>query len=159
MDSSKQLEALIGERLSELQHTLATAESCTGGLIAHTITNVPGASGYFTGGVIAYSNEIKIRYLGVPPGVLAEHGAVSEPVARLMALNVQRAFQTQYALSATGIAGPGGGTSEKPVGLVYFGLATDGPVEVVRHLFEGGREEIKSKTAEAALALLWEHIS
>lgn len=152
------LEVLIGQRLSSQGRTLATAESCTGGLIAHRITNVPGASAYFLGGLVAYSNAVKVEALGVARADLDAHGAVSEPVAREMAEGVRTRFGADLAIGVTGIAGPTGGTAEKPVGLVFISVASEGKTWVARHVFPGSREEVKRQAAENALQLLWEHI-
>jgi len=150
------LENLIGQRLTRLKATLATAESCSGGLIAHRLTNAPGASAYFLGGVIAYSNAVKRALLNVSEEALDAHGAVSEPVARQMVEGALVRFGSDYALGVTGIAGPGGGTSDKPVGLVYIAVSGPNGTRVVHHVFEGTREQVKQQTAEAALQLLWE---
>lgn len=139
--------------------TLATAESCTGGLVAHRITNIAGASSYYLGGVVAYANQVKIELLHVDAGVLAAHGAVSEAVARQMAEGVRKRFGADVAVALTGIAGPSGGTPEKPVGLVYLAAAgTEGAI-ARRRQFSGSREEIKEAAASAALELLWEQIA
>ncbi|HIP99315.1 TPA: nicotinamide-nucleotide amidohydrolase family protein, partial [Candidatus Bipolaricaulota bacterium] len=127
-------EVEVGERLRKLGKTLAVAESCSGGLLAMRITEVPGASDYFLGGIVSYANAAKERLLAVPGEVLAERGAVSPECARAMALGVKRAFGADYALAITGIAGPGGGTPEKPVGLVYIAVAgPEGEAEVRQH--------------------------
>ena len=149
------LELEIGERLRGSGRTLAVAESCTGGLLAMRITEVPGASEYFLGGIVSYANPAKERLLGVPGEVLARHGAVSEECARAMALGARAAFGADYALAITGIAGPGGATPEKPVGLAYIALAgPDGEVEVREHGFVGSRQGVRWSASEAALALL-----
>ena len=145
------LEELVGMRLREQGKTLAVAESCTGGLICHRITNVSGASDYFMGGVVSYSNQAKTDLLRVPEKTLATRGAVSAETAQAMALGVREAFHSDYGLSVTGIAGPTGGTPEKPVGTVFMGLATAEGV-MARHLkFSGDREMIKALTAQTAL--------
>lgn len=148
------LELRIGEVLRERGLTLAVAESCTGGLLGMRITEVPGASDYFRGGVIAYSNAVKERVLGVPKAVLETQGAVSAECAQAMAEGVRRLLQADLALAITGIAGPTGGTPEKPVGLVYIALAHPGGVEVERHEFRGSRQGVRWSAAEAALSLL-----
>ncbi len=145
------LETRVGYLLREQGLTLAVAESCTGGLICHRLTNVPGASDYFMGGVVSYSNLAKQELLQVPADTLAAWGAVSEETAKAMASGVREAFHTDIGLSVTGIAGPTGGTPEKPVGTVYIGLATPQKVEARHHLFHGSREEIKALSAQAAL--------
>lgn len=137
---------------------MGLAESCTGGLIAHRVTNVSGASAYFLGGVVVYSNEAKERLLGVSADTLARFGAVSEPVAREMAAGAQRTFGAECAAAVTGIAGPTGGTAEKPVGLVYIAAAAGGRIAVERHVFSGDREAVKRQTADRALTLLRECI-
>jgi len=136
--------------------TVSTAESCSGGLIAHRITNVPGASVPFLGGLVAYSNGVKRDFLQVPEETLALYGAVSQQVALAMAEGARRQFGSDYAVAVTGIAGPGGGTEEKPVGLVHMAVARAGATEAARHEFAGDREAIKQQTAEVALAFLWE---
>jgi nicotinamide-nucleotide amidase len=151
------LEVVIGDRLRERKQRLATAESCSGGLIAHRITNVPGSSDYFLGGVVTYANEAKMALLGVRAETLAAHGAVSEETAREMCEGVRARFGADYGVACTGIAGPGGGTPEKPVGLVYIGAA--GPAGahfIARCEFKGDRMSIKEQTAARALSLLLE---
>lgn len=145
------LEELVGLRLRETGFSLAVAESCTGGLICHRITNVAGASDYFMGGVVTYSNQAKIDLLEVPEGILAARGAVSAETAQAMAVGVREVFHTDIGLSVTGIAGPTGGTPEKPVGTVYIGLAMPQGVESRHHLFHGSREQIKTLSAQTAL--------
>ena len=119
------MEEVVGLKLSVGQYTVAVAESCTGGLIAQRLTDVSGSSKYFVEGVVAYSNDAKTRTLGVEPMLLLEHGAVSAPVAEAMAQGVRHRAGTDFGLSVTGIAGPGGGSSDKPVGLVFIALADD----------------------------------
>ncbi|CEP68845.1 Competence-induced protein CinA [Moorella glycerini] len=149
------LEGVVGAILGGRRLTLAIAESCTGGLLAHRVTNIPGSSDYFLGGVVAYSNEAKMKYLGVEEETLAAHGAVSPEVAAAMAQGVRRAFAADIGVGITGIAGPGGATPAKPVGLVYIGVDIQGKVEVQRELFIGERENIKWQSTQAALYLLW----
>lgn len=134
--------------------TVAVAESCTGGLIAHTITEVPGSSGYFLGAIVAYADAAKTRQLGVPADVLAAHGAVSAQAARAMALGVRERFDADLAVAVTGIAGPGGGSPGKPVGLTYVAVADRGSVDVRRYVWTGDRAANKRASAEAALELL-----
>jgi len=138
--------------------TLSVAESCSGGLIAHRLTNVPGCSAYFLGGVVSYSNAAKSGLLGVSEAELAAHGAVSEPMARQMAEGARQRFGADWAVGVTGIAGPSGGTPNKPVGLVYVGIAGPVGTDVVRLDLRGNRLEIKEQTAESALHLLWERL-
>jgi len=156
---SERLEAQIGQRLSGNGQTIATAESCSGGLIAHLLTNVPGSSAYFLGGVVAYANTAKVALLGVEQATLEAHGAVSDPVAREMAEGVRKRLNADYGLACTGIAGPSGGTPEKPIGLVYIAVSGPGRTSVQCHVFGGSREEIKYETAEAALTMLLERLA
>ncbi|MGQ9887270.1 MAG: CinA family protein [Aggregatilineales bacterium] len=149
------LEAQVGEALRARGRTVAVAESCTGGLVLHRLTNIPGSSAYVLGGVVAYANAIKQAVLKVKQGTLIAHGAVSAETALEMATGVRDLFKADYAVSITGIAGPGGGTAEKPVGLTYIALAgPDDRLETGRYLWDGNRAEIKAASAEAALALL-----
>lgn len=145
---------VVGKLLRERGATLAVAESCTGGLIASRITDVAGASDYFVTGVVAYANETKQRLLGVNEGTLRDHGAVSEACAREMAQGVRRLSGTTYGLATTGIAGPGGGTPEKPVGRVYVAVADDNGTVVIEQTWPSTREQFKARVSEMALALL-----
>ncbi len=134
--------------------TLALAESCTGGLIASMLTDVPGSSDYFLLSLVTYSNSSKMALLGIAPDALSEHGAVSEPVARAMAKGARRAGGADMGLAVTGIAGPSGGTPQKPVGLVFFGLDDGTTTLVDRRVFPGDRLAIKKQAAEHALTML-----
>jgi PncC family amidohydrolase len=134
--------------------TLAVAESCTGGMIAARVTDIPGCSVWFRGGVVAYHNDLKERLLGVPLEQLLQHGAVSEPVARAMAVGVRDCCGSDLALAVTGIAGPDGGSSEKPVGTVYIALADQDGCEVVRCQFGGNRAAVRQQTVEMGLLML-----
>ncbi|MEJ2672133.1 MAG: competence/damage-inducible protein A [Deltaproteobacteria bacterium] len=145
------LEELAGRRLKERGLTLAVAESCTGGLIGHRLTNVAGSSDYFLGGVVSYSNAAKHDLLRVPAQVLAQNGAVSPETARAMAQGVRETFHAGVGLAVTGIAGPSGGSPAKPVGTVYIGLATGAGEDVWHYKFFGNRSQIKILTAETAL--------
>jgi nicotinamide-nucleotide amidase len=149
----------VGELLQQRHLTLAVAESCTGGLLATYITNIPGSSAYFEGGVVAYSNDVKERVLNVPPDVLEEYGAVSPETAIAMAKGVRQLLQVDLALAVSGIAGPTGGTAEKPVGLVYVALTSDQGEECRRYLWAGDRWENREWSARAALELLHEHLT
>ena len=149
----------VSDELKKHQVTVATAESCTGGLLAHTLTNISGSSEYFDQGVITYSNKAKIKLLSVPEGLINRHGAVSEEVAAAMAQAIQQHASVDYGLSTTGIAGPTGGTKEKPVGLVYIAIATKDSVVVKRCLFSGDRLSNKESSCTAALELLLELLS
>ena len=148
------MEEIVGMRLSVTGYTLAVAESCTGGLISERLTEVPGASKYFMEGVVTYSNEAKIRTLGVDQKLLRKHGAVSAEVAEAMAKGIRKRAGTDLGLSVTGIAGPGGGTEEKPVGLVYIALSNDMLTEHRRIVFPGDRHLIRWRASQAALDLL-----
>jgi PncC family amidohydrolase len=148
------LESKAGDLLLQRSLTLVTAESSTGGLLAHRITNVPGSSSYYLGGIIAYSNEVKEALLGVRHETLTAYGAVSEPVAREMARGARRLLRADVALSVTGIAGPSGGTPEKPVGLSFVALSAGDAEFCERHVWEGDRMANKERTAHAALQLL-----
>jgi nicotinamide-nucleotide amidase len=152
------LEEKVGLILTRLGLTLVTAESCTGGLVAHRLTNVPGSSNYVLGGIVAYSNAAKEQFLGVSPVTLEAHGAVSEPTALEMARGVLRAFDADLALATTGIAGPTGATPQKPIGLTYVALAGRAGESVERFVFPGDRLENKERAAEMALALLLRHL-
>jgi len=156
---ARSLEEQAGDLLSRRGLTLSVAESCTGGLVGHRITSVPGSSTYFQGGVISYSNDAKEGVLGVPHETLVQHGAVSEETALAMAHSTRRLFDTDIALSVTGIAGPTGGTAEKPVGLVYIGLSAEGMALCEKHLWKGDRAHNKQRSAEAALRLLLKYLT
>jgi nicotinamide-nucleotide amidase len=145
------MEDVVGRALSERGLTLATAESCTGGRIGDRITDVAGSSGYFMGGVVAYSNEVKQALLGVSGKTLQDHGAVSAETAREMAAGVKERFGAGIGLAVTGIAGPGGGSRQKPVGTVHIGLASDAEALSGRYRFWGGRDQVKAQTAMMAL--------
>jgi nicotinamide-nucleotide amidase len=152
------LEIVVSRLLLAQKQTVAVAESCTGGLISHKLTNVPGSSGYYMQGAVTYSNAAKTAVLGVDPQILAEHGAVSGQTARAMAEGVRKWAGTDIGLSVTGIAGPGGGTAAKPVGLVYFGISYPGGTKAFRRQFAGDRLLVKQRTALAALDILRRHL-
>ena len=148
------LESVVVESLLQRNLTLAVAESCTGGLITSRITDIPGSSGALLFGVAAYSNKAKKELLGVPGKILEESGAVSEQCARAMAENVRALAGSDYGLSVTGIAGPGGGSPEKPVGLVYIGLASGSGTYVRKHNLSGNRADVKYRSSQNALDML-----
>lgn len=152
--AGEKMEEVVGLKLTIGGYTLAVAESCTGGLIAQRLTDVAGSSKYFIEGVIAYSNDAKTRTLGVEPVLLLEHGAVSAPVAEAMAEGVRKRARTDFGLSVTGIAGPGGGSDEKPVGLVYIALADDAHIEHRKLNIPGDRHLVRWRASQAALDLL-----
>lgn len=146
-------------RLRKHHLRITTAESCSGGLLAGALTDVPGASTVFDCGIISYSDQIKISLLGVDKGIIAKHGAVSVETACAMACGARELSQAEIALATTGIAGPGGGTKEKPVGLVYIALTDEQGSLTEKHLFSGNRAEIRRQTVDAALALLDNYLS
>jgi nicotinamide-nucleotide amidase len=148
------LEQVVGELLKWRGYTLATAESCTGGLIAGRITDIPGSSEYFLEGVVSYSNEAKVNLLGVPAEMIKTHGAVSEEVACAMAAGVRMRAGSTYGIGVTGVAGPGGGSPEKPVGLVYIALSDDASATAHRFIFPGDRQFIRMLSVNAALDMV-----
>lgn len=148
------LEKHIGMLLRKHGKTISVAESCTGGLISHRITNVPGSSTYYDRGVISYSNQSKMDILHVSPETLRQFGAVSRQTASEMAQGIRRISRTDLGLAVSGIAGPGGGSPEKPVGLVHICLADDENVVCNKFRFKGEREEIKFQTSQAALEMI-----
>jgi len=149
------LEHAVARELDRQSKTLAAAESCTGGLICHMLTEVPGISRWFLEGMVAYSNESKRQLLGVDEALICEHGAVSEPVALAMAAGARKRSGSDLAVAVTGIAGPNGGTPEKPVGLCYIAIASDETKNCHRYTFGGGRARVKDRAAKTALYLLW----
>lgn len=152
--SNETLEQVVGELLKWRGYTLATAESCTGGLLAGRITDVPGSSEYFLEGVISYSNEAKADLLGVPKKLIKEHGAVSEEVANAMAAGIRKRAGSTFGVGITGVAGPGGGSEEKPVGLVYIALADDSQATARKFIFPGDRQFIRTLSVNAALDMV-----
>ena len=150
----EKLESIIGELLRQQGKTLSTAESCTGGYIAHKITTIPGSSDYYIGSVIAYANRIKEKFLDVDPNIFEVHGAVSEQAVKAMAAHVKEKFGTDYSIACSGIAGPGGGTEEKPVGTVWLALATPEQVITRKFLLGRVRERVIMEASQHALNLL-----
>jgi PncC family amidohydrolase len=148
----------IGQALRASGRSLALAESCTGGLMGHLITDVPGSSDYFLGGIVAYSYDAKERLLGVRHDTLYVHGAVSRETALEMAFGVRRALGADFGLAITGIAGPGGGMPGKPVGLTWIGLSARDLEVAESHVWPGDRAQVKSASAEAALTLLLRYL-
>jgi nicotinamide-nucleotide amidase len=153
------LATVTGDLLRRAGLTVAAGESCTGGLVAKRLTDVPGSSDYFVGGVTAYSNKVKTALLGVDEALLAAKGAVSEEVAAAMAEGARTLFGTDCAVSTTGVAGPGGGTAEKPIGLVFVGCALAGTTVVEDLHLPGTRDETRQRSAEAAMDLLRRRLS
>jgi len=152
------LERKIGRMLQERSLTLGLAESCTGGLVASRITDVPGSSAYFMAGFVTYSNEAKTKFLSVPDRIIARYGAVSSVVAERMAKGVRAAAGVDIGVSITGIAGPAGGSPEKPVGTVFIGLATKKEVFVRKFLFSGNRREVRKRSSEEAFTMLFDYL-
>lgn len=148
------LEGVVGQLLRKKKLTLGLAESCTGGLVQHRITEVAGSSDYFRGGFVTYTNEMKIAQLGVPPHLIRQFGAVSPEVACSMAANVRRITQAELGLAITGIAGPTGGSKKKPVGLVHLALSTPAGTQLLRRQYSGARSAIKFKASQSALNLI-----
>jgi nicotinamide-nucleotide amidase len=155
---NEELQDTVLRLLAEHQQTLATAESVTAGLVANRVAQVPGASVWFRGGIVAYTNEIKTKLLGVPQDLLDAHGAVSSQVAEAMALGCRERFGTDLAVSTTGLAGPGGADPDKPVGLVYVGLAWSGGASSTTFSWAGTRSEVQSRTAKLALNTVRLHL-
>ena len=152
------LEQEVGNLLRQKGLTLGVVESASGGLISHLITNVPGSSDYYKGSVTAYSNEVKIKVLGVKEDTINKYGAVSARVAEEMALEGKKILASDICLADTGIAGPSGATAEKPLGLFYIGLSHQAGTYSQKHNFQGNREQNKLDAAEAALAWLKEYL-
>jgi nicotinamide-nucleotide amidase len=152
--SEESLDEVVGKLLRESGQTLAIAESCTSGMIGMRITRVPGSSDYFVGGVLCYANEVKERLCGVPAEIVLKHGAVSAEAAEALAIGVKAALHSSIGLSITGIAGPGGGTKEKPVGLVYVGLADGRRLLHEKRIIPGDREAVRERAAAFAISLL-----
>ena len=154
----EKLEVIVGQMLADRKMKLATAESCTGGLVGHRITNVPGSSEYFEGGIVAYSYDAKERLLGVHHDTLYEHGAVSAETALEMARGARKMLGADIGIAVTGIAGPGGGMPGKPVGLVYIALSARASERVERYVWDSDREGNKLRSSEAALEMLIEFL-
>jgi nicotinamide-nucleotide amidase len=152
------LEEVIGRLLLMKRYTVAVAESCTGGMITKRLTDIAGSSRYFLGGVIAYSDQVKAGALGVPKELIEAHGSVSQEVAEAMAAQVKQQLGATLGLSVTGIAGPTGGTTEKPVGLIFIGFADDVHVEHLKIMLGGDRERIRELAAQVALTLLYQRL-
>ncbi len=153
------LAGLVGRRLVDVQGTVSTAESCTGGLIGHVLTEISGSSAWYLGGAVVYSDELKRLLVAVPGALIRKHGAVSAEVAQAMAEGARRRFGTTLAVSVTGIAGPTGGSDTKPVGLTYVAVADDAGCRVERHLWDGDRSANKRESAHAALRLLLDRLT
>ena len=156
MNAESSIEARLGQRLAEKKFTVAAAESCTGGLVTSRLTDVAGSSAYVMGSIVSYSNDVKEKLVGVQHATLVAHGAVSKETAQEMAEGVRLAIGTDVGLATTGIAGPGGGTAEKPVGLVYTAVATPKGTRVRENHFQGTRTEVKRQASETVLTMALE---
>ncbi len=152
------VESQIIDTLRRRRQTIATAESCTGGAISDALVRVPGASDVFRGGVVAYNNDVKRSMLDVPADILREHGAVSVETAIAMARGARRRMGADVAIATTGVAGPGGGTEDKPVGLVWFALVADGEPRTYRATFPGDRADIRARATMAGLSAIWRYL-
>lgn len=157
--NNESIEFLLGKLLCERNLTISTAESCTGGMVAAKLISYPGISSVFLEGIITYSNESKLKRLGVRKDTLDEHGAVSKETAEEMARGIALTSGSKVSIATTGIAGPGGGTQEKPVGLVYIGVYVDGEVTIRKCNFIGNREEVRKAATISALNLLMKEIT
>ena len=153
------LEQEVGDLLRQKELTLGIVESATGGLLSHLITNIPGSSDYYKGAVTAYSNEVKIKVIGVKKDTINKYGAVSYQVAEEMARGGKKILAVDICLADTGIAGPGGATREKPVGLLYIGFSSPIGTYTQKHVFRGNREQNKQEAAESALGWLKESLT
>ncbi len=154
-DEKQQIEEMVVAKLKEMGLQVTCAESCTGGMIASTLVNVAGVSDVFRESYVTYANDSKHRLLGVEEEILREYGAVSRQVAEQMARGAARAAAADAAIAVTGVAGPDGGTREKPVGLVYIGCFLNGKIVVTENHFQGSRREIRKQTTQAAFTLLY----
>ena len=153
------IEQKIAKLLTQKQETLAVAESCTGGLLANRLTNIPGSSRFFQFGIVAYANEAKMKLLNLPQKTIRKFGAVSPQVAELMAKRVRKLLKCDFGIGITGIAGPTGATKNKPIGLVYAAISTNKETKSFKFIFKGTRATIKSLAATKALRLLLKFIS
>lgn len=156
--SCKKVAEVLGKELKSRRYTLSTAESCTGGMIGAAITAIPGSSSWFRGGIIAYDNSVKTSQLSVPKEVINEHGAVSAEAVSAMAQGVARKLGTECSIAVSGVAGPDGGTEEKPVGLIFIGIYVKGRTVSYRNVFSGNREQIREQTVETGIRYLTEMI-
>ncbi len=148
------LEKKLGVILTQKKKTISVAESCSGGLLAHRLTNIPGSSQYFIGGVIVYANQAKHKLLGVPLALIKKYGAVSQPVAELMAKRIRKILNTDYGISITGFAGPSGANKEQPIGLTYIAIANKEKTLSQKFYFKGNRLTIKKLATQHALKIL-----
>jgi nicotinamide-nucleotide amidase len=153
-EGEERLEQVVGRMLKARGQTLSLAESCTGGYVSHLVTGVPGSSAYFIGGVVSYANAVKMEELGIPSDMLELNGAVSQPVVESMALGVRNALKTDWSIALSGVAGPDGGTEEKPVGTVWIAVAGPAGVAAVKVYFPGSRDLVIKRSALAALNML-----
>lgn len=153
-EGDERLEQVVGRLLKERGHTLSVAESCTGGYVSHLITGVPGSSAYYIGGVVSYANAVKMEELGIPSDMLELNGAVSQPVVERMALGVRQALRTEWSVALSGVAGPDGGTAEKPVGTVWIAVAGPDGAQAEKVYYPGTRDLVIRRSALAALNML-----
>jgi len=151
-------EEQVADLLKKSKQTISVAESLTGGLISSRLTSQPGSSDFFTGGIVCYSNRVKVMDLGIPAQLIAKESPVSANVAIALAEAIRKRFRTDIGLSATGVAGPGGTVPPKPIGLTYIALSSSDGTEWKEITLQGGRNEIREKAAQAALGLLWLHL-
>ena len=149
------IEEKVARLLIARKKTLSVAESCSGGLLCHRLTNIPGSSNFLKLGLVVYSNDAKIKFLKISVPTLKKYGAVSEPIARQMTENVRKLFQTDFGLAITGIAGPGGGSIEKPVGLTFIAVSTNKKTVCQKIFFKGNRLKIKEQAVTQALKMLY----
>ena len=148
------LEKQVAQILTRRQLTLAVAESCSGGLLSHRLTNIPGSSQFFLLGLVTYANSAKMKLLGVPPSLLGKQGTVSLSVAKKMAQGIRRILRTDLGVAVTGIAGPGGSTPAKPVGLTFIAISSSSRTVCSRFQFRGSRQTIKRLSAESAMTMI-----
>jgi len=157
-ETGNELVSEVASILTQKQHTIAVAESCTGGGLGECFTSVPGSSIFFKGGIISYANEVKILQLGVPPDVIENQGAVSKECAKHMAIGAKEKLDTDWGISITGVAGPGGGSAEKPIGLFFIGVSGPNKTTVLQHQVGGGRDQIREHAIQRALVALWREL-
>jgi len=157
-DKDESLNEIVGALLVERGMMVSLAESCTGGQVMKYLSDVPGSSSYLAGGVVSYSNDLKINLLGIPRAIIEQYGAVSEQTARLMAEGIKNVTGTSIGIGITGIAGPGGGTEEKPIGLVYIAVAGETKTNCQRYVFPGQRAEVRTSATRAALNMLEQYL-
>ncbi len=149
----------LANLIKSKNQTISVAESLTGGLICERISSFPGASAYFTGGIVCYSNRVKVMELNIPAPIIAKDGPVNQQVAQLLAENIRKKFKTSIGISATGVAGPTTVVPPKPIGLTYIAISSERETSCKEFRFQGTRKEIREKAAQAALGILWMHLT